>query len=342
MGTMFTFMVVLTVLLFVVLVLVASVRPQPSVISPFELERRSKRASREAKAALRREKYLPDIIALQRVLVSLLLVVVVLLSVVTFGWLIGVIVAVIVALEYAVIARWSVLHTQSNKWYEALEPHLLGFAEKFQGVFVFMRSLPTHNVESYRRFDSREELQRLVDLSGNVLTDDERKLIVHTLGFRDQRVDSVMTPKSVMKTISKDEFLGPLVLSELHDSGHSRLPVVGEDLDHIVGILYTRDLLSLDVRHSTTAENAMEPKVFYIRQDESLEHALAAFLRTHHHLFIVINSSRETVGLVTLEDVMEALLGRRIMDEDDNHADLRAIAAQNPRSNNIPEKYTDV
>lgn len=339
---MFTFLVVITGILFLVLVVIASICPQPSVISVFELERRSKRASREAKAALRREKYLPDVLALQRVIVSLLLVVVVLLSVVTFGWLIGVIVAVIIALEYAVVAKWPALHRQSNTWYEAIEPNLLRFVEKFQGVFAFIRSVPTYNTESYRRFDSRQELQRLVDTSGDILSEDERRLIVHTLGFKDQKVESVMTPKSVMTTINKDEFLGPLVLSELHDSGHSRLPVVGEDIDHIVGILYTRDLLSLDVRDSTTAEKAMEAKVYYIRQDESLEHALAAFLRTHHHLFIVINSSRETVGLVTLEDVMEALLGRRIMDEDDNHADLRAIAAQNPRQNNTPETYSDV
>lgn len=342
MGTMFTFLVVLTVLLFLLLVVVASVRPLPNVVSQFELERRSRRANHEARAALRREQYLPDVIALQRVVISLLLVTTVLLSVVTFGWAIGIIVAVIIALEYVVVARWQVIHRLSMKWYGLLEPKLLRFVEKFQPVFAFLRGLPTHEVDSYRRFDSREELQQLIDRSGNILSDDERKLIVHALGFKDQRVDSVMTPKSVMTTIKKDEFLGPLVLSELHDTGHSRLPVIGSDIDHIVGILYIKDLLSLDIKNSTTAEKAMDPKVYYIRGDQSLEHALGAFLRTRRHLFIVINSARETVGLVTLEDVMEALLGRRIMDEDDNHADLRAVAEQNPHHNNTPEKYSDV
>jgi len=69
---------------------------------------------------------------------------------------------------------------------------------------------------------------------------------------------------------------------------------------------------------------------------------LAAFIDTRHHLFIVINELRETVGLLTLEDVIEKLIGRRIVDEDDNHEDLRSIAARNAAGNNIPEDHVDV
>lgn len=339
---MFTFLVVLTSAMFIALVIVASMRPTPSVVSTYELERRSKRANREAKVIFRREKLLPDVIALQRAVTTLLLVVVVLLSVVTFGWLIGVIVAVIVALEYGVIAKWPALGRLTITWYESMEPALLNFVEKFHSAFVFIRSTPMHDADTYHRFDSREELQRLVDASVNILSDDERKLIVHSLQFKDQKVASIMTPRSMMDTIKKGEFLGPLVLSELHDTGHSRLPVIGTDIDHVVGILHVKDLLSLDVKQSVTAEKAMEAKVYYIREDQDLEHALAAFLGTHHHLFIVINSERETVGLLTLEDVIEALLGRKIIDEDDTHDNLREVAARNPRDNNSPENHTDV
>jgi CBS domain containing-hemolysin-like protein len=339
---MFTFLVILTSLLFILLVVLTSMRPMPSVISSFELERRSKRASREAKEMLRREKFLPDVIALQRIVVTLLLVIVVLLSVVTFGWLIGVIVGVVVALEYGAIARWSAIGKLSGRLYERIEPSLLRFVEKFNSVFVFIRSVPVHNVDSYHRFDSREELQRLVDESGDILSEDERTLIVHALDFKDQRVDSVMTPASMIDSIKKSEFLGPLVLSELHDLGHSRLPVISSDINHVVGVLHLKDLLSLDIQKSSTAEKAMEPKVYYIHQEQTLEHALAAFLKTHHHLFIVINDERETVGLLTLEDVIEALLGRKIFDEDDNHEDARSIAAHKTHTNNLPKDHVDV
>lgn len=339
---MFTFLVIITSLLFILLVVVTSMRPMPSVVSSFELERRSKRANHEAKVMLRREKFLPDILALQRIVITLLLVVVVLLSVVTFGWLIGIIVAVVVALEYGVFARWGALSRVSQRLYGKLEPGLLRFVEKFNGIFIFIRSVPVHDADTYHRFDSREELQRLVDESGDILSHDERTLIVHALEFKEQRVDSVMTPKSMIDSIKKTEFLGPLVLSELHDLGHSRLPVISSDIDHVVGVLHIKDLLSLDIQKSVTAEKAMEPKVYYIHQEQTLEHALGAFLKTHHHLFIVINDERETVGLLTLEDVMEALLGRKILDEDDNHEDARAIAAHKALSNNSPENHTDV
>jgi CBS domain containing-hemolysin-like protein len=151
-----------------------------------------------------------------------------------------------------------------------------------------------------------------------------------------------MTPQSVIKYIDKKEFLGPLVLNDLHKHGHSRLPVINDDINHVVGILYLKDLLTLDVKKSATAEKIMEPKVYYIRADQTLGHALAAFLKTHHHLFIVVNEYRETVGLLTLEDVIEALIGRKIIDEFDAHDDLRAVALRNLNLNNRPDKREDV
>jgi len=131
-------------------------------------------------------------------------------------------------------------------------------------------------------------------------------------------------------------------LDDLHKTGHSRLPVIKGDIDHVIGILHLNNLLSLDIKRSTTAEKAMEKKVFYIRQDQTLQHALAAFLRTKHHLFVVVNEFRETVGLLALEDVLEALLGRKIVDEFDEHDNLRQVALRNPRGNNHPDQREDV
>ena len=86
----------------------------------------------------------------------------------------------------------------------------------------------------------------------------------------------------------------------------------------------------------------MEAKVFYINQEQTLEHALAAFIKTRHHLFVVVNGYRETAGIVTLEDVIEALLGREIVDEFDVHDDLRAVAARSAKTNNNSPHGTNV
>jgi len=149
----------------------------------------------------------------------------------------------------------------------------------------------------------------------------------------------------VVDTVPQHEILGPLVLDGLHKTGHSRFPVISSDIDHVVGILHLRDVLTIDSskKHTARVDTAMSKKVLYIRQDHTLSQALSAFLRTHHHLFIVINEFSETVGILTLEDTLEALLGHKIVDEFDAHDDMRAVAArQAAKKANQPAGATEV
>lgn len=339
---MFTFLVVITAVVFLKLLMVAGIRPARTSLSAFELARRNQVGDSQAMAASRRNQLIPDVISLQRVVSALLLVVAVLLSVATFGWLIGTLVGLVVALEYGAIAHLAIIQRWSQRLYEHFEPTLLAVMAKHPFVLKLLRSVPQETSDDLRSIDSRQELQHLVSQSGAVLSPDEKKLIVHSLSFSEQLISTVMTPRSVIDSIKKSEFLGPLTLDELHKTGHSRLPVIDDDIDHVVGMLQLQSLLALDIKRSVTAEKAMEPRVFYIREDQTLQHALAAFLRTHHHLFVVVNEFRETVGLLALEDVIEALLGRKIIDEFDAHDDLRTVALRNPRGNNHPEKREDV
>ena len=167
--------------------------------------------------------------------------------------------------------------------------------------------------------------------------------MANALSFKTKTVASIMTPRAVIDSVPKQELLGPLVLDDLHKTGHSRFPVIDDNLDHIVGILHIQDLLTLDGgKKTTTADKTMEARVYYIHQDQTLQQALSGFIRTHHHLFIVINEYRETVGVLTLEDVVEALLGRKIIDEFDSHQDLRQVAARNPQHNNTPVHHVEV
>jgi len=338
---MFVFLVMVLIVIFAGLVLVAAVRPVTSELSVFELERRSTSGDKDAAAALRRERLLPDIASLQRVKTALLLVIFVASSVAVLGWLVGISISVLVALEYGAISQRSFVSEWARKLYTPYEHHILRFVEKFAGVFRYIRStsLPTRAI----RLNSKPELSHLVSDSSGVLSIDEKKMITNGLAFNERLVHEIMTPRSVIDSISKKELLGPLVLNDLHKTGHSRFPVTNDDIDHIVGMIHIRDLLTLDGgKRSTTVEKAMEPRVFYIHEQQSLQHALAAFLRTHHHLFVVVNEFRETVGLLSLEDVTEALLGRKIIDEFDTHEDLRIVAMRNSRHNNQPESRTDV
>ena len=311
-------------------------------MSLFEMKRRSQGGDSGADELMRRERLLDDIVSLQRALQALLLVIFVAISIITFGWFFGVVIAIIVAFEYGAISRLSFIHNWSQAKYERYEHVILQFAEKYPLVFSFLRSVTSRPVQA-KQLDSREELQHMLDQSGSLLTSDEKKLMTHSMQFGTRLVSEIMTPRGVIDTVRADEVLGPLVLDSLHKTGHSRFPVIDGDIDHVVGMLYVQNLLTLDSKASTTtATKAMERRVFYIKENQTLQHALTAFIRTHHHLFIVVNEFRETVGLLSLEDVVEALLGHKIVDEFDAHDDLRAVAARNPRNNNRPDKREDV
>ena len=336
------FLIIVTLLCFILLIAIAAVQPATSKMSIFELKRRVSSGDSAAERALNREQMRGDVVSLQRVLVALFLVIVVMLCVVVFGWLGGILISLFIALEYGAIARLKLVKLWPQKLYNQSETKIFKFIKKAPFLFKLLRSVPSSDNQNSWQISSREELQHLVDESSDVLTTDEKKLIVYSLSFNDKLVGTIMTPRSVIDSIKNTEFLGPLTLDELHKTGHSRLPVISGDIDHIVGILNLKNLLTLDTKHSSTAEKAMEPKVYYIREDQTLQHALAAFLKTHHQLFVVVNEFRETVGLLSLEDVIEALIGQKIVDEFDAHDDLRAVALRNPRLNNHPEKRQDV
>jgi CBS domain containing-hemolysin-like protein len=339
---MTTLLVVLTLFVFCLLLIVVAMRPERSELSVFELGIRAKKGDKIAKKALDRELLLVDVITLQRIVVSFLLVITVLFCVAALGWLGGVLVGILMVLNYGTISQVSFVQNISRRLYSYIEKYILDLVCKYPRVFKFLRTLPASDENHTRHIGSRLELQHLVEESIGILSIDEKKLIAHGLSFGNKLVSSIMIPRSMISSIGKKEFLGPLTLNELHKIGHSRLPVTDGDIDHVVGILHLKSLLALDNKRSTTTEKVMDPKVFYIRQDQTLQHALAAFLRTRHMLFIVVNEFRETVGLITLEDVIEALLGRKIIDEFDAHDDLRAVALRNPHDNNRPVEREDV
>ena len=151
------------------------------------------------------------------------------------------------------------------------------------------------------------------------------ELLMHTLTFGDKLVRNSMVPKRAVRSVSADAPVSPVVIRELHDSGFSRFPVFKDKAENIVGTLYIRDLVTL--KHTGKISEAMQSDVYYVHEDHPLEQVLDAFLKTQHHMFIVVNSFEEFVGIITIEDILEQILGCKIVDEFDQYDDLRAVAA---------------
>lgn len=338
------FMIILLVIFFVLLLLSAALVFERSEFSLFELERRTSLGDKSAKKQLRHEELVGDIIALKHLVNGLLLIVITLVSIASFDWAFGVLIAILLTIVYIPISRLDILQSSSKKLYKYIEKPVVDFILKFPRVIEFLFGTARNKIITNLKINSREELQYLISESKDILSNEEKQLIINSLAFTSLAVSDVMTPRSMIMTIDKTEFLGPLMMDDLYKkSGHSYLPVVDEDVDHIIGVLNVKNLLSLRTKKSSTAEELMNKRICYIHQDQTLDYALSAFLKSNSRFFIVINEFRETVGIVSLIDVVEKMLGRQIGDDTDSYDDIHAIALRNPKDNNKQNKNrTDI
>lgn len=182
----------------------------------------------------------------------------------------------------------------------------------------------------YDRQDLINLLERQEVQPDNRIEKAELEIALHALTFGDSTVGDHMTPRRMVKAVKIEDSLGPVLMHELHASGHSRFPVYDGKPDNVVGTLYLRDLIK--TKHSGLVKTLMKPDVSYVHEDQSLQDALQAILRTHRQLFIVVNSFEEYVGIITIEDILEAIIGSPIIDEFDQYDSLRAVAARAART----------
>ena len=182
----------------------------------------------------------------------------------------------------------------------------------------------------YQKEDLVELLKKQKRQADNRISETELQTVEGALTYGNKLVRDVMIPWRIVKSVPTTESIGPHLMDELHASGHSRFPVYQDKPDNLVGMLYARDLISAHA--GGQVRDFMKKEVFYVHEDQTLNQALQAFLKTRHHLFIVVNSFEEKVGVVTLEDVMEQILGKLVVDEFDKYDDLRAVAAMKAKA----------
>lgn len=182
-----------------------------------------------------------------------------------------------------------------------------------QGVLRLLRIHPARESELH----SAEELRYLLEESqrSGLLEAEQHALIENIFEFRQRQVRHVMVPRpriaALEISMSTDRILD-VVLEE----GYSRMPVYQGTLDNIVGIVYTKDLLSLvRLRNLIILEDILRPALM-VSEDEPLSQLLRRFQQTQIHMAIVTDEFGGTAGLVTLEDVLEEIVGE-IRDEYD-------------------------
>lgn len=179
----------------------------------------------------------------------------------------------------------------------------------------------------YERSDLIELLDKQQVQADNRIEQSELEIARHALEFGDKIVRDILTPQRVVKMVGADDSIGPVLMTELHASGFSRFPVYDGRRDNIVGTVYLRDLTLANSR-GTVREHMRPNDVAYLHAEQPLTEALQAMLKTHRQLMIVVNDFEEYVGIVTLEDVLEQIVGKPIVDEFDQYEDLRSVATK--------------
>jgi len=169
--------------------------------------------------------------------------------------------------------------------------------------------------------DLQKEIKQLIGVGEEegLLSEDEGEMIQSILSFRDTLAREIMVPRTDAVIVSADtpiEELLQLVIQE----GHSRFPVHGGSIDNIIGILHVKDLLSCwSEEHLDLKDIVRTP--YFIPETKKISHLLRELRDKKSHMAIVIDEYGGTAGLVTIEDIIEEIIGE-IHDEHDNEDTL--------------------
>jgi metal transporter CNNM len=176
---------------------------------------------------------------------------------------------------------------------------------------------------------SKKELIKIIeqheDSQESDIDSDEEKIVKGALSYADKKVKDIMTPRTEMFCLPGKQELDHNTLKKIFSKGHSRIPVYENDRDNITGILYVKDLI---LNKNVTAGRAARANVIFTDPEQPLDDLLNAFKNTRQHLFIVSDEYGMVWGIVTIEDVLEEIIGSEIVDEFDQHEDLRKLAQE--------------
>ena len=173
-------------------------------------------------------------------------------------------------------------------------------------------------------FDSQAELRDLVDIasSDSLIEDDERAMIHSVFELSDTFAREVMVPRTEMVFIERNKSLRQALSLGLR-SWFSRIPVIGENADDIVGVIYLKDIVKRvfeyrDAEHAEKVEDLMRPP-YFVPDSKQADDLLRDMQAARVHMAIVVDEYGGTAGIVTIEDILEEIVGE-IADEYDTAA----------------------
>lgn len=192
-----------------------------------------------------------------------------------------------------------------------------------------------------------EEIRLMAERSAQsgALSDSERDLISNALSLDDVSVESIMTPRTVVTFLQQDLTVEE-VLRNLRNIPFARLPVYGATLDEVTGVVRRRDILEANGDgHIDLTMKQLKSDPLFVPEAASGLQALQLFMQKHQQIAVVVDEYGSTAGVITMEDIVEHLIGHEIYEDSDMAVDMRELAKKRARrlpsaSGPLPESAT--
>jgi CBS domain containing-hemolysin-like protein len=180
---------------------------------------------------------------------------------------------------------------------------------------------------------TEEEIVAMARLGAQAgeISPQESRLVYNVISLENKQAHEIMTPRTMMFTLDADLSV-EATLPQVHEKGFSRVPIYEEDREHLIGYVILKDLShALVTGQPQTQLRTLVKPISFVPERVNCLYLLTNFLRQRKHIAVVADEYGGVAGLVTLEDLIETLLGAEIVDEADRVVDLRQRARQRGR-----------
>jgi CBS domain containing-hemolysin-like protein len=196
------------------------------------------------------------------------------------------------------------------------------------GDFVQQRVAAPQHTGLYERDDLLQLLEYQQRQPDSRISTEELEIVKRALNFDRYKVSDVLSPRNHVKTILSGDVIGPVLIDELHKNGQDYVLVRESKKGPFVGTLAFN---KLNIKSNGQVKDSMDSTVYYLHENDTLSEALHAFFTTNHPLFVVVDSLEEYVGIVSVENILNKLLGHIPGDDFDQYSDSSAVAARHTK-----------
>ncbi|MEA3352233.1 MAG: CNNM domain-containing protein [Campylobacterota bacterium] len=181
---------------------------------------------------------------------------------------------------------------------------------------------------------TKEEIEATVHMGeeAGIIKEQNSHIVRNIFSLNEVKIKDIHTPRKVMFSINKDILLHSLKNNDFSQidmkrvKEYSRIPIYNKDIDDIEGVIISKEFFDEALNNRLENKEDIIREVYKINENIPVSKLVDMFIIKKEHMFLVVDNYDQTEGLVTLEDALETILGREIVDELDKNIDMRELA----------------